>query len=328
MNFFKIADYIRNGKFVMVAITRKCNCRCPACSLWKEEASIDADDFISNIDKLYKSGFRLIEFTGGEPLLHPGLFDMIEAAEDMGMFVQLMSNGTLINKENIKKMKDKGVKLLNISVDHYKDKISSNYRGFDNINKRVENSVDLAKKQGIFTSSTTLITKYNVKDIGGVIDYVNKDLGIPFSFCTPEVSENFPLSGGNNDVLPEKEEILEALDKILEKKKEGAEIMNSALFINELKRWIKGEEVKYDCRAGEDIVYVDWNMDIFRCFRKEKLGNLRHTEENFLKKPRCNECSLQCFREPSLYYYKGGKIELMKDYKIFIKALNESGILN
>lgn len=328
MNFFKIADYLRNGNFAIVAVTRKCNCRCPACNLWEKDDSMDAEEFISYLDKLYDAGFRLIEFTGGEPLMYPQLFNLVRAARDKGFFVQLMSNGTLINEKTIKKMKKYGVGLLNISVDHYDNQKASEYRSFKDINKRIEKAVEYAKKYDIFTSSTTLLTTLNCGEIEKVIDYINNDLGIPFSFCPPEVSENYPLGKNPEGTIPSKDTLLKTLNRILEKKRSGAEVVNSTSFIKDFKRWLKGKEAKYPCRAGQNIAYVDWNLNVFRCFKKGKLGNLQSLQDNFLKEMRCDECFLQCFREPSIYYYHKGKFALMRDYKMVLKSLNESGILN
>ena len=51
-----------------------------------------------------------------------------------------------------------------------------------------------------------------------------------------------------------------------------------------------------------NIFYLDNHLDVYRCMMlPEKLGNI-HTGINTIKNARCTKCSLQCFREGSIYY--------------------------
>jgi len=49
------------------------------------------------------------------------------------------------------------------------------------------------------------------------------------------------------------------------------------------------------------VVYVDWLGDVYPCFLKEKLFNALNGDiPKFLKDVRCNDCLINCFREPSI----------------------------
>jgi len=58
----------------------------------------------------------------------------------------------------------------------------------------------------------------------------------------------------------------------------------------------------YYCEGKEEVAYVDWKADVYPCFLKPKLFNILIGDKpRFLKKVKCNECLINCFREPSLF---------------------------
>jgi hypothetical protein len=84
------ADYVRDNFWVNIFVTNRCNLACKSCStfapitpLCKTDTDYDPDEFAFDMRRLKKLNLpqlKCLKFTGGEPFLHRGLFDMFAAA--------------------------------------------------------------------------------------------------------------------------------------------------------------------------------------------------------------------------------------------------------
>ena len=84
-------------------ITQRCNCRCRFCDIWKIPArkSDDADlgRVIRNLHDARALGVRFVDFTGGEPLLHDQLPEMLSAAKRLHLQTTITTNTLLYPKK-------------------------------------------------------------------------------------------------------------------------------------------------------------------------------------------------------------------------------------
>jgi MoaA/NifB/PqqE/SkfB family radical SAM enzyme len=66
---------------------------------------------------------QYIRFTSeGEPLIHPGIYDMLAYAVDKsGVFVTLTTNGTILNEKRVGRLMDSGLHMVDVSIDAYLD---------------------------------------------------------------------------------------------------------------------------------------------------------------------------------------------------------------
>lgn len=69
------------------------------------------------IDQIASFGSPIFVLSGGEPLFRPDIFDIARHATDAGLIVALATNGTLINAEVARKIKESGVKRVSVSFD-------------------------------------------------------------------------------------------------------------------------------------------------------------------------------------------------------------------
>lgn len=114
--------------YVTVDITRRCNLQCIGCrfhspiskkSPFKDDPVMDIpfDLFKKLCDDLKTMGTNSILLTGeGEPLLHPRIFDMISIAKEVGLYVILFTNGTLLDETRIKSLLDSCPDTLRVSL--------------------------------------------------------------------------------------------------------------------------------------------------------------------------------------------------------------------
>jgi len=118
---------------VSYAITKKCNLKCKHCySDASDSPSIDElsiEEAKRVIDELSSWGIKLLIFDGGEPLCREDFFDIAKYAYSKDLKVVVGSNGTLLDVETVKRMKQVGVECIQISIDGSRPETHDWFRG-------------------------------------------------------------------------------------------------------------------------------------------------------------------------------------------------------
>lgn len=269
---------------------------------------------------LSENRFLIAYFTGGEPTLHPQIVEIVKFADRQGLITSVTTNGNT-SKATIKALKEAGLHALSVSLDHWNSEVCATLRGREGIMVMQEDIISYAKEIGLKTYALATLNEPLVRDgVDRLIQHVTQDLGVPFGFCYPTVTDvnTYRLNGGLQGSGMEKQ--LEAnLEAILTYKRKGYEVMNPGLYIEDTLRVTREKTPNFYCKAGEVVVYIDWRGDVYPCFMKEKLFNILNDEEPcFLKNVNCNECLINCFREPSLLP------QLIKSPRLFVKEFSYS----
>lgn len=112
---------IRFKDFPLLAhlvITRRCNLSCTYCIEFdKVSDPVSFDMLKRRVDALAKLKTSIITISGGEPLLHPDLFEIIKYIRSKGFVTTLITNGFLLTREKIEKLNDSGLQELQMSID-------------------------------------------------------------------------------------------------------------------------------------------------------------------------------------------------------------------
>ncbi|MGI9102903.1 MAG: radical SAM protein [Terriglobales bacterium] len=98
---------------------RRCNLSCAYCNEYDDVSKpVALDTLFARIDKLASLGTSIITISGGEPLLHPELDDVIRRTRGRGMIAGLITNGYLLTAERIQRLNRAGLEHLQISIDN------------------------------------------------------------------------------------------------------------------------------------------------------------------------------------------------------------------
>lgn len=137
---------------------------------------MDLDLGKATVAKLSKIGIEKVNLVGGEPLLHPRIFDFCSICRDHGMTVSVTSNGSLLDEERVQKLRD-NVDWIGISVDSRFNEIEQQL-GRGN-GKHVTNAIraaDLVHDAGIRLKINTTVTKLNYREnLRGLIHRLRPD---------------------------------------------------------------------------------------------------------------------------------------------------------
>jgi len=244
-----------------IAITECCNLHCDHCYLPRKNrmTTINYNSVIKILNELQSIGILLLEISGGEPLLHPDIESIIKISKQMGFYIKLFTNGTLINNKNSVWL-NTFVDEFRISLDGTED-THNLIRGSSDAFRRTCNALDLLNGKPIQISMA--VSDINMGCISDVALIAQK-YGVLF-----EVSPVLPFPILKNNF------------------QKNIDINRSLLSINE---WSKKKDTaisnRYklrgpNCSAGTKTIYISYDGEVYPCpllsFPKWKIGNFYKT---------------------------------------------------
>jgi MoaA/NifB/PqqE/SkfB family radical SAM enzyme len=150
-------------------ITNRCNARCEFCSIWKETPKTDAvaSDVMRNLADARKAGCRFVDFTGGEPLLHPDLPLFCREAKRLGFITSVTTNCIAFPKQA--PALAGVVDLLHFSLDADDETVHNRLRGADSY-ASVLVSIPVALENGLVPDLLFTYTDENIGFFEGVYE--------------------------------------------------------------------------------------------------------------------------------------------------------------
>jgi radical SAM protein with 4Fe4S-binding SPASM domain len=161
-------------RYLEFQITDRCNLRCRHCYIGD---GLNKDLPFEKILKILKEfeeiqGLRLL-LSGGEPLLHPHFWEINEVLREYPFRSILLSNGTLITKETVKKLR---VHEVQVSLDGMKEGHES-IRGEGTFEKTLK-AIDHLQEANIRVSVATMIHRQNLYDFNRLASLIqSKNIG-------------------------------------------------------------------------------------------------------------------------------------------------------
>jgi MoaA/NifB/PqqE/SkfB family radical SAM enzyme len=99
--------------------TRRCNLSCTYCNEFDDFSKpVPTAEMLRRIDHLAHLGTSIISFSGGEPLLHPDLDELIARIRRGGKIAGMITNGYLLTADRIRKLNKAGLEHMQISIDN------------------------------------------------------------------------------------------------------------------------------------------------------------------------------------------------------------------
>jgi len=127
-------------------LTYRCNARCSFCSYWEKPGApsdeLSLAQIRTGLDNVYRSGCRLINFSGGEPTLRTDLEEIIAHAAAKRIWTSVITNGSLLDRPRIRGLRAAGLDNLFISLDFIDREAHDRHRHiaglYDNVIRSVE----------------------------------------------------------------------------------------------------------------------------------------------------------------------------------------------
>lgn len=168
-----------------VAVTYRCNLRCAFCYAGSgctanptgSDREMRAEEIETVLWKIFhQAKVPSVSFTGGEPTLRPDLPRLIRCAKDLGMRVNLITNGVLVSPDRARLYADHGLDSAQVSLEGVTaathDAIVQTAGAFE----RTVAAVAHLKAAGILTHTNTTITRANVQECAAFPRFVKEVL--------------------------------------------------------------------------------------------------------------------------------------------------------
>jgi MoaA/NifB/PqqE/SkfB family radical SAM enzyme len=236
--------------FCQIAITNACNAACGFCSfsgLPKEQwIRPSVPELTRVIDALIGRGVGYLVFVGGEPLMHPGLPELIKHATSHGAASLICTNGSLLTPERIETLHAAGLKGVIISIDAPSEAVHEKNRGFPGLCKKVREANAHLKRLGYNPTASVTVSRL-VGDFGKLPAFLD-GLGfgkVTFSYPLRHLSSSYlSFSEDSNLVEFDRDELVGAFRQIIELKKQMP-VLNPRASLEEMIRSLNGERPRF-----------------------------------------------------------------------------------
>lgn len=143
----------RRRPVVVWNCTRRCNLACVHCysdSDAHAHPELSTAEGIALLQDIAAFEVPALLFSGGEPLIRPDIFTLIDTARSLGLPVTLSSNGTMINPERARRLAELSVRYVGISLDGIGE-VHDRFRGRRGAFERSLRGIRALRAEGVKT---------------------------------------------------------------------------------------------------------------------------------------------------------------------------------
>jgi len=258
-----------------LVLTTQCNFRCKHCYIKKENLrkteSISVEDWKTVLGKLSKKGLLAISVTGGEPLTYNGIYEVLDYANELGLKIQLLTNGFLITEAFVSRISTYRNVIVQVSLDGSSAGTSEKQRGPQGAFDRTIKNIGLLTSQGVEVIIAMVLNKNNIRDIyDGSMIQLCLDLGVHVLGITPTVI-SVANAAENKEMFLSPQEAYNVVQYINEKNSSNS--FPEGLIVNigvppALSREnsiSRVKKIRPRCRRGTNSFSVRPNGDVFVC---------------------------------------------------------------
>lgn len=154
--------------------TNKCNLKCEHC--YQDAAEADSRELStaearSMIEQIARAGFKIMIFSGGEPLLRDDIYELVAHAAACGLRPVFGSNGTLITDEVAAKLKAAGACAMGISIDSLDAAKHDAFRGVPGAHAATLAGIEACKRAGLPFQIHTTVVDWNRSEVCAITDF-------------------------------------------------------------------------------------------------------------------------------------------------------------
>ncbi len=200
--------------------TNRCNLKCRHC--YQDAGDQKAQELTTQeartmIDGIKRAGFKVMIFSGGEPLMRPDIFELVSYAAKQGLRPVFGTNGTLLTEDTVEKLKAAGATAMGISLDSLDPQKHNLFRGGEEAYQQTLRGMENCRKAGLPFQIHVTVMDWNKDEILNIIDF-----GVKMGAMAVYVFFLIPVGRGIllEDSAVEVNAYEELLQKIMTKQKE------------------------------------------------------------------------------------------------------------
>ncbi len=157
-------------------LLRRCNLTCNHCYTTSTDINfpneLSTPQIYAVMDDLKAFKVPVLILSGGEPLLHPDIFDISRRAKNMGFYVALSSNGTKITAQNINEIADINYHYIGVSLDGIKG-THDQFRRVQGSFDQALQGIELCLQKNIKVGLRFTLTQDNARDFPALLQLMD-----------------------------------------------------------------------------------------------------------------------------------------------------------
>jgi MoaA/NifB/PqqE/SkfB family radical SAM enzyme len=273
--------------------TRRCNLACTYCNEFDDFSKpVPTEEMFRRIDRLGEMGTSIVTISGGEPLLHPELDEIIARIRKNGIMAGLITNGYLLTADRIKRLNRAKLEYLQISIDNVQP---------DDVSKKslkvLDKKLELLAEHAEFQVNINSVLGSGVRNPEDALKVANRAVQLGFT------STVGILHDGNGQLQPLGDREREIFEEIMSLGK------RSFTRVNRFQHNIAaGQENNWRCRAGSRYLYVCEDGLVHYCSQQrgnpgipiEQYSDERRHREFLTKKGCAPRCTVSCVHQVSV----------------------------
>lgn len=274
-------------------VTRRCNLACAYCNEYDRVSQpVPLGLLLERVDRLALLGTQVITLSGGEPLLHPEIEQVVARVRRQGLLAGMITNAYLLTEARIRALNRAGLDHMQVSIDNLQP---------DAVSKKslrvVEPKLRLLSRHAEFHVNVNAVLGAGVPRPEDALEVARRAVELGFSFTVGLIHGP---DGRLVPLGPREREVYERLGEM------GR--VSYSRFHHFRRNLVEGRENRWRCRAGARYLYVCEDGLVHYCSQRrgrpgKPLAEYSHEDlrrEFYLEKPCAPRCTLACVHQVSL----------------------------
>lgn len=269
---------------------RRCNLSCTYCNEYDDFSKpVPLEEMCRRIDRLGALGTSVITISGGEPLLHPDLDEIIRRIRWNGIIAGMITNGYLLTADRIQRFNRAGLEFLQISVDNVQP---------DSVSKKslkvLDQKLKLLAEHAEFHVNINSVLGSGINHPDDALVIATRAVELGFSSTVGIIHDG---NGQLRPLDPHEREIFEAVMRLGKR---------SFSRVNRFQHNIAaGKENTWRCRAGARYLYICENGLVHYCSQQRGYPGIplaeysieRLRREYYTQKSCAPRCTVSCVHQ-------------------------------
>lgn len=154
--------------------TNQCNLTCGHCyqdAGDKKTEELSTAEAKKLIEEIARAGFKIMIFSGGEPLMRSDIFQLVAYAARAGLRPVFGTNGMLITKDVAMRLKDSGAAAMGISLDSLDEQKHNRFRGNSQAFRLTMEGIRNCREVGLPFQIHTTVMDWNQNEVCDLADF-------------------------------------------------------------------------------------------------------------------------------------------------------------
>jgi MoaA/NifB/PqqE/SkfB family radical SAM enzyme len=269
---------------------RRCNLACAYCNEYDDVSKpVPVEEMKRRLDLLADMGTSVITISGGEPLMHPELEEVIRHIRKRGMLAGMITNGFLLSVQRISSLNNAGLEHLQISIDNVNpDEVSLKSL------KTLDSRLEMLAQHAVFQVNINSVLGSGVKNPEDALAIAHRAVSLGFTSTVGIIHDH------NGQLKPLHSRQIEIFEEIMNLGKRSFSRFND--FQHNVAR---GREHTWRCRSGSRYLYVCEDGLVHWCSQQRGYPGIpldQYTpelrrREHFTEKFCAPRCTVSCVQQ-------------------------------